>query len=501
MTGKHTSPWLDAPAAPARPPLAPDQRCEVAVLGGGITGATLAALLAEAGVDVVLLDMNRFGHGVTGLTTAKVSSQHGLIYDRLSSTQGDEHARTYGEANEAALAWIAQRIAAHDIECDFRRRPAYTYVTSASKRSDVEREAETATRLGLPAHFVEALPLPYPVEAAVRFDDQAEFDSYRYTAALAAQAGVAGARLAEHTRAVQVHDGAPCRVETDHGALLAEQVAICTHFPFADRSLSFARAFPMRSYCVAGFPQNPPPDGMFISAEGATRSIRSTPSAGREMLIVGGEGHKVGTDSRTGARYERLTAFAREHFGVEEIEYRWSSQDPHTADHIPFVGPVTPVTKRVWMATGYGKWGMTNGTVAAMILAERLQGHDHPWTSTFESNRLRLRASVAELAKENAQVGFHFLADRVRLSGRRALEDLAKGEGGLVKHAGETVGGYRDEEGGLHAVSPTCTHLFCRLNWNEAERSWDCPCHGSRFDVDGTVLEGPAVRDLERKLT
>jgi glycine/D-amino acid oxidase-like deaminating enzyme/nitrite reductase/ring-hydroxylating ferredoxin subunit len=445
--------------------------------------------------------MNRVGHGVTGLTTAKVSSQHGLIYDRLRSSVGEDHARVYGEANEEALRWIVDTVERERIECDLRRRPAFAYAAAADERDDVEMEAEAAATLGLPATFTDDVPLPYPTHGAVRFADQAEFDSYRYTEALAQAAEAAGARIVEGTRATGLNDGSPCRVEAGDATVVADQAVLATHFPFADRSLAFARAFPMRSYCVATRAPSEPIDGMFISAGSSapTRSVRFAPHDGGELLIVGGEGHKAGTDPHTEQRYERLAEFAREHFHAGEISHRWSSQDPLTADHIPFVGPTDPRTKRLFMATGYGKWGMTNGTVAALILADRLAGRDNDWASTFESNRVRLRASLPELIKENSQVGFHFFADRVRHRPARELGDLANGEGGVVRHDGQTVGGFRDDHGELHAVSLTCTHLGCRVLWNEAERSWDCPCHGSRFAYDGTLLEGPAVRDLDRK--
>lgn len=499
MSAERTSPWLHAARAVDHPPLDGGARCDVAVVGAGITGATLALILAEDGADVLLLDMNRVGHGVTGLTTAKVTSQHGLIYDRIRSAQGAERARRYGEANEAGLAWIAAAVERLGIDCDFRRRPAYAYAAETGARAKVEREAEAAAEAGLPATFTEDVGLPYETAGAVRFADQAEFDPYRYTAALVEAAVRSGARVAELTRVTGVGDGSPCRVATDRGDVLADRVAICSHFPFTDRSLAFARAFPMRSYCVAMPTPAPPLEGMYISADEPTRSVRWAPWDDAELLIVGGEGHKAGTDERTEQRYARLSEFASERFGATDPLFRWSAQDPVTADHVPFVGAVDPRTSRIMMATGYGKWGMTNGTAAALILGEALRGREHEWAPTFASNRLRLRAALAELVKENAQVGFRFFADRIRQRADRPLESLARDEGGVVEHDGETVGGYRDEDGALHAVSLTCTHLGCRVAWNEAERSWDCPCHGSRFAHDGTLLEGPAVRDLERK--
>jgi glycine/D-amino acid oxidase-like deaminating enzyme/nitrite reductase/ring-hydroxylating ferredoxin subunit len=480
--------------------LSGDARTEVAVVGAGIAGLTAGLLLAEAGHDVTVVEMDRLGAGATGYTTAKVSSQHGLIYDTLVSRHGEGRARDYAQANQAALELIARWIAERSIECDWRRRDAYAYVLSADARENVEAEAETAERLGLPAEVVETTPLPYPIEAAVRFGDQGEFDAYRYVLGLARELLAAGGSVFEGTRATGLSEGTPHELETDRGTVRADHVLVASHMPFLDRALTFARATQERSYSIAVRLERQAPEGMFISAEGPTRSLRAAQREGGELLLVGGEGHKVGQGGNTAARYARLGEFAREHFPVSSIEYRWSTQDVLPADGLPLVGTLTPLAKRAHMATGFAKWGMTNGTAAAMILAAEVEGEPNAWASTFDSNRLRPRASVPKLVQENANVGWHFAADRVKQLRPRPAEELEPGEGGIARHEGQTVAAYRDEAGKLVAVSPTCTHLWCRLAWNDAERSWDCPCHGSRFAPDGKVIEGPAVHDLERKL-
>jgi Rieske Fe-S protein len=238
---------------------------------------------------------------------------------------------------------------------------------------------------------------------------------------------------------------------------------------------------------------------MFISADSPTRSIRGVPVAGEELLLVGGEGHRTGTGGDTEERYRRLEAFAREHWDVRSVDYRWSAQDNTTLDGVPYIGALTPFEGRIHMATGFAKWGMTGGTAAALLLADLLQGRENAWAALFNPNRLNLRASVGRLVHENAVAAARFFGDRITQRGRRPIEDLHPGEGDIVSLAGETVAGFRDDDGVLHAVSPTCTHLACRVNWNTAERSWDCPCHGSRFSPAGDVLQGPAVHRLEHK--
>jgi glycine/D-amino acid oxidase-like deaminating enzyme/nitrite reductase/ring-hydroxylating ferredoxin subunit len=493
-----TSVWLaTGPPQSELPALDGDVRADVAVIGGGIVGVTTALLLQEAGARVVLLEANRIGHGVTGHTTAKVSSQHGMIYSRLISAVGEDGARTYGEANEAALDWIAGRVERDSIDCDFRRRPSFAYVSSNS--SQAEDEAQAALDAGLPARFSETTPLPFEVAAAVRFDDQGEFHPHKYLLALAAQLD---GDVYERTQAVQVHTGDDCVVETPGGRVTAGRVVVATHYPFLDRSLAFARVHPQRSYAILCRIAGRPPEGMFISGDSPTRSVRGVPLDGDELLLVGGEGHRTGSGGDTEERYRRLEEFAREHWDVERVEYRWSAQDGTTVDTVPYVGALTPRSDRILMATGFAKWGITGGTAAALILSDLVGGRENPWASLFDPWRLELSAvprALPRLIKDNAEIAAHFVGDRLTTPGRRALEDLPPGEADIVRHDGHKLAAYRDEDGTVTAVSPTCTHLGCQVSWNRAERSWDCPCHGSRFAPDGSVLEGPAVRPLERK--
>ena len=496
LPGRPKSQWLATAEASSYPALGGDSSADVVVIGAGITGLVTAALLRREGLDVVVIDQHRLGSGVSGHTTAKVSSLNGLTYDRLRSSFGHEAARTYGAANERGIELIEQLAAEHSVECDWRRRANYTYAASDGDRSKVEAEARAAVEAGLPASFVEDVPLPYPTHGAVRFDDQAEFQPYAFMTGVAAALADGGCRIHEDTRAISLHDGSPCRVETNRGMITAGHAVVANHFPFTDRALFFARQHPERSYAVTARIDGATPNGMFISASSPTRSIRSHPLEGEDVLLVGGEGHKVGQGGDHGERFRRLADFAEENWRVEEFLYRWSSQDNMPADGVPFVGKLTPRSRASYTATGFRKWGLAMGAASGVIISDGILGRDNGWAELFDPNRLNATASAQDLVTENANVAFHFFADRLT---KRAADsdDLAPGEGKIVSRHGRQVAVSKDDAGVVHALSARCTHLGCIVSWNDAERSWDCPCHGSRFAADGTVLEGPAVHDLE----
>lgn len=495
--GDHRSLWLDAIAGQVRPPLTEGLRVDVAVVGAGITGLTTALLLAREGRSVAVLDQNRIGTGTTGHSTAKITSQHGMTYARLRRTHGKDGAMTYGQANERAKEFIAGLVAAESIDCDFRRRDAYLYAASVEERAKVEQEATAAEDAGLPSEMLEEAPVPFETHGALRFRDQAEFHPQKYVNALADLVEASGGKIYENTRAVAASDGEPVTVRTGTGAAVeADHLVVATLIPFLDRGAFFARAFANRSYVLTAQIEGSPPRAMLINAGSPVRSIRSVPSDGGELLMVGGESHSTGSSEAQPERYEKLAEFARRHWNVELVKHRWSSQDYVPDDSVPYIGPINFLSKRILVATGLKKWGITGGTVAAELLRDRICDRDNPAAGLFSSTRIKPIAEASKFVSENARVPLHFFGDRVRDRADRSIEDLAPGEGGIVSAASGKVAGYRDEAGELHAVSATCTHLGCQVRWNLAERTWDCPCHGSRFDVDGDVLNGPAVRPL-----
>jgi glycine/D-amino acid oxidase-like deaminating enzyme/nitrite reductase/ring-hydroxylating ferredoxin subunit len=498
MAVDTTSYWVHSTAETDYPTLERDIDVDVAVLGGGIVGITAALLAQRAGLKVALVEMRRIAAGATGYTTAKITSGHSSLYRALERNHGVEATRLYAEVNEAGLEQIARLVEETHIECDFERKANYVYAESESRAKVIVEEAEAASRAGLQCEVVSTTTLPYPVACAVRIENQAQFHPRKYLLTVAHQVVEGGGMLFERTRATGLTEGNKCEVATSGGTIRASHVVVATHYPYLDRALLFPRVHPKRSYAIAGeVDSSLLPDGMFISIDDSTRSIRTIPDGARTLLMVGGEGHNVGEDHDTEERYRSLETWARERFGMERVEYRWSAQDGVSVDLLPFVG-VPWGSKNVFVATGFGKWGIANGTAAAKAIVDGIVGMPSSYADLWDPKRLTLRASLQRAVVENAKVPWHLLVDRVIHPQRRSLEQLAPGEAGIDDLGLAPVAGYRDDTGELHKVSAVCTHMGCMVGWNAAERSWDCPCHGSRFDIDGRVLEGPATKDLKR---
>jgi glycine/D-amino acid oxidase-like deaminating enzyme/nitrite reductase/ring-hydroxylating ferredoxin subunit len=496
-TGKHLSYWIDTTPRTDYPALRGAVSADVAVLGGGLVGLTAAVLLKRLGKTVAVIEARRIAEGVTGHTTAKVTSQHKLIYDTLIKRHGEEKARLYAEANEAAIDRIEAFVREKNIDCDFRRLPAYVYTESREMVPQLQAEVEAARRVGLPASFVREAPLPFPVKGAVRFDDQARFHVRKYLLPLAEEIPGEGSHLFENTRALGIKEGAQCRVQTDRGRVIAKDVIIATHLPFTFKGEFWAKATPQREYGIAArIDQTVASEGISINAESPTRSVRTASRNGETVLIVVGETHKTGEEPDTEQRYKNLEEWARERFGVAEFENRWSAQDYYSFDGLPYVGRIGSGSEHLYVATAFSAWGMTNGTAAAMLLSDLIAGKENEWTRLYDSTRTSPFASRS-LYKEGLEQAAHFVRDRFRGAGNVA--DIAPGEGRILGRPGEQTAVYRDTQGEVHTVSARCTHLGCIVSWNPAETSWDCPCHGSRFSVDGEVIQGPAVRNLEKK--
>jgi glycine/D-amino acid oxidase-like deaminating enzyme/nitrite reductase/ring-hydroxylating ferredoxin subunit len=497
LSQANPSVWVGTTAsAPSFPSLSGTLEVDVVVVGAGITGLTTALLLKQAGAKVAVVEADRVASGTTGYTTAKVTSLHGLAYAELMAKHGHDKAEQYAQANQAGVERIAALVKELKIDCQFERRPALTYTTDPERRADVAAEVEAATSLGLPATYVETTDLPFPIEAAVRLEDQAQFHPRQYCLALAAAIQGEGSHLFEITRALDIDEtgGSPV-VRTDGGDVVAADVVVATLLPFVDLGGFFAKAHPVSSYALAARIDGDLPEGMYLGADSPTRSVRQVSLDGEIGLILGGESHKVGQGGDTEQYYASLESWARATFPVRSIDWRWSAHDYIPVDSVPYVGR-SPRSQRLHVATGFKKWGMTNGTAAGMILSDILLSRENPWSEVFDATRVDASGSVKEFVKENVNVGKRFVKDHVARLGAPSADTLAPGQGGLVDLDGDEVAAFRHPDGTLQAVSAICTHLGCAVQWNPAETTWDCPCHGSRFACDGKVIYGPATADL-----
>ncbi|MGF1479349.1 MAG: FAD-dependent oxidoreductase [Cyanophyceae cyanobacterium] len=497
IAAKPVSYWIDSTPEAEFPSLTHNVLVDVAIVGAGIAGLTAATLLKRAGKTVAVVESKQISTGVSGHTTAKVTSLHQLIYADLTKEIGEEKTRLYAESNQAAVERVAQFIKEEQIDCDFSRRSTYTYARSQQQLSQVEAEVEAALKAGLPASLVNDTSLPFPVAGAIKVDNQVQFHSRKYLLHLAKSLPGNGSYVFENTRVESVEEGDPCQVITQRGVVEAQDVLITTNLPILDQGLFFAKTYPKRSYII-GAPIDPAkaPEGMFIGTGENYHSIRTTPYENGLLLLVGGGGHKVGTVTNTEEKYQQLEEFARSHFDIDTIDYRWSTQDMVSFDKLPYIGKLTPLNNHLYVATGFSLWGMSKGTLSGMLLSDLVLGKNNPWSDLYDATRATPFISQQSI-QENLDVGRHWVGDR--LKGLTAsVSDVNNGEGKLITVNGEKVAAYRDQQGKLHAVSAVCSHLACIVDWNSAEKSWDCPCHGARFTYDGEVLRGPAVKDLDK---
>ena len=505
MPNYTNSVWSEATPAPPYEPLAGNATFDVAIVGGGITGITAGLLLARAGRRVGLIEARRIGKGETGKTTAHLTEVLDTPYHVLISRFGLDGARLAAAGQRDAIERIASFTDECGIGCDFRRVPGFAYAESLGERDVLEREARAVRKLGLSASLVDRVPLPFPTAGALRFDDQATIHPRIYLQGLERAFVALGGKIFEDTQIVAIDEGAPCRVISDRGVVTAPDVIVAAHVPIVNRVLLHAKLAAYRSYVVgidlggdAGIG-----DGLYWDAGEPYHYIRAQAIGGRRYLLVGGEDHKVGESDDTTAPFERLETYVRVRFGrdVAATDYRWSGQVVASADGLPYVGR-NSLSHHVYVATGYAGNGITQGTLAAMVLADEICGLENPLAELLDATRIKPIASAGAVLTENFDYPKHMVADRLPghiEGGVDALAGIAPGEGRVLSIEGERLAVYRNANGQLGALSPVCTHLGCLVHWNTTEKSWDCPCHGSRFDPHGRVLNGPAVTPLEAR--
>ncbi|WP_312654170.1 FAD-dependent oxidoreductase [Proteiniclasticum sp.] len=490
--------WLDTKNIHSFPAVSKDEECDVLVVGGGITGVTTANLLSKENVNVILVEADRFLNLTTGNTTAKVTFQHDLIYRHILDKYDLNTAKLYYQAQREGMSFIEKMVKEHTIECGLTKAYAMIYAHDDEGVRKLKREHEAYEKIGIEGRMVDLVPFGLPGVSGLRVEDQMEFDPVRYLTHLLSDLKETGVKMFEHSRAVDLEEENGMKmVKMENGNVIrANRVVVATGFPFYDGSGQyFTRLAPYRSYLVA-FPVEKTEDAMLITAGEPTYSIRYAEKDHRKYLLIGGRGHKVGQEDSAHDSYKELMRFGRNYFSVNEPSHRWSAQDYESLDKMPYIGKISSKVQGVYVATGFRKWGMTNGTFAAILLTDTLMGRESPYKDIFLPSRGEIRENLGKAVKENLNVAKEMIMGKVA-SKKTELSEIGLEEGGIVRHRGKRVGAYKDSSGKLIMVDATCTHLGCELMYNNAEHTYDCPCHGSRFRHDGTVIEGPAVKPLK----
>jgi glycine/D-amino acid oxidase-like deaminating enzyme/nitrite reductase/ring-hydroxylating ferredoxin subunit len=494
------SPWRASVDLPSYAPLTGDTTADVCVVGAGIAGLTTAYFLTQIGQSVVVLDDGAIGSGMTGATTAHLANAIDDRYLEIARVHGPEGARLAAESHTAAIDTIADIVAREHIACDFARVDGYLFCAPGHTEELLDRERDAAHAAGLSGVVKLArAPVPFDTGACLRFPGQAQFHPLRYLAGLADAVERGGGRIHTGTHATGIEGGRQARVTTERGAVSAAHVVVATNVPVNDRLVIHTKQAPYMTYAIgARLPRHTVAPALFWDTGDPYHYVRLHPlGAAHDLLIVGGEDHKSGQAEDIAERHPRLERWARERFaGLGAVEYRWAGQVMETVDGLAFIGRNPLDHDNVYTVTGDSGMGLTHGTIAGLILCDLVQGRPNPWAALYDPGRITPGAAGAflrETANVAAQYGAWLTPGDVA-----AVEQIARDAGAVVRRGASKVAVYRDNAGALHERSAVCPHLGCVVAWNPAAKTWDCPCHGSRFDRFGAVINGPANADLSR---
>ncbi len=472
--------------AAVRNPLSGEVKTDTAIIGGGIAGVLLAYRLQRQGIDTVILEADTAGSGTTGNSTGKITAQHGLIYGRLIREFGEAAAAEYAAVNSAAVAEYETIIQKEGIDCDFQRCNAYLY--TRGDMAPLRAEVEAAKRLGLDAALADVTKLPFPVKGGLCFFNEARFDPLAFTRGLAAAAEEYGAVIFEKSRVTAVED---MTVRTENGSVQAKHIAFMCHYPFVNTpGYFFLRMSQNRSFALA-LSGVPPLSGVYLDVEEGGLSLRSARFGEEDVMILSGYDIRNGKN-HAGGKYGELLAAARRFWPDCTLLAEWSAEDCRSVDEVPYVGRYSAETPNWYVATGFDKWGFTNAMAAAKRIGDMICGAPLPEQSIFDPGRFKLLPSMKNLASDAGNTVKGLMKEAFSLP-EETLATLGRGNAAIVEHEGEKYAVYREENGTVHIISARCPHLGCRLEWNADDKTWECPCHGSVFSVDGEILSGPAV--------
>ena len=472
--------WSESCKFRKREALNKDIKTDVLVIGAGIAGILTAYMLKQKGRDVVLIDAAEIASGNTKNTTAKITSQHDLIYSKLIAEFGEEKARQYAKANELAIKKYKEIIEYKRIECDFEEKPAYVY--SLNEVDVLKEEVEAAKNLGIDAEFVQEVNLPFKIKGAVKFNNQAQFNPLKFLRGISNELVIY-----ENTRALEIKENL---VVTSGGNITANNIVVATHYPIMNApGYYFMKMHQERSYVLA-LENTSEIDGMYIDLNKEGYSFRTY----NNLLLLGGISHRTG-ENEEGGSYDELRKVVKKLYPKAKEKYYWSAQDCMTIDGIPYIGRYSNETPNIYVATGFNKWGMTSSMVSAMIISDMILEKENDFSEIFSPRRFDLSLSINNIANDLIETAKNFIAQKVYIPSSE-IEHIKNGHGGIIEYNGEKVGVYKDKEGKEFFVSTKCTHLGCQLSWNADELTWDCPCHGSRFDYKGRLIGSPATKDL-----
>ncbi|SER11503.1 Glycine/D-amino acid oxidase [Gracilibacillus ureilyticus] len=491
--------WQEGSVIEKFPTLNKNEKTEVTIIGAGLTGLTAAYLLATNGVNVVVVDRDRIGNGTSGHTTAKITAQHGMVYNEFISHFGMEQASMYFLSQMDAMDKIEEIIQKHEIKCQFEKQDAYLFTNNEQNQRKLEAEFESYRKLNIDGEGLLEIPVNFPIKYALKMRNQAQFHPMQYMKALVDVIIEHGGKIYENTSVYDI-DSNDHRVvrAVNQQTIVCDQVIIATHFPFFEGEAFYsARMYPSRSY-VTGFTSNSKyPGGMYLSVDQPARSLRTVQHNNQEIWLLGGENHKTGQYNENNTPYDNLKELAQTKFDVKERMYEWSAQDYTTLDKLPYIGRLNKNREEIFVATGYRKWGMTNSMVAANVITDMILQKDNPYIDLYRPTRFHADPDLKKFITMNTNVAKEYIMGKIGTKNDE-IDQLKQNSAMKMKHHGQTIGLFKDSQNKIHAVDTTCTHLGCEVNWNDTEKSWDCPCHGSRFQYDGAVIEGPAIEPLNK---
>lgn len=477
---------------------ATSQNFDVMIVGGGITGITTGLLLQKSGAKCVIAEAHNLCFGTTGGTTAHLNSFFDTTYDMISSKFGEEDAQLVARAIAESLKLFRKNIKEYNIDCGYEAKDGYVYSQDEKQTDELQKIYEASKKAGVSVKYADEIPVPIEFQKAIVFEGQGQIHPARYVFALAKAFEEAGGVILQNCDVDKFESNSNgLEVETSKGKILASNLIWATHVPPGVNLLHF-RCAPYRSYAMAVKLNGKYPNDLAYDMYDPYHYYRTQDIDGEKYFIAGGEDHKTGHEENTEACFQKLEAHVRKYFDVKEVVTKWSSQYFEPADGLAYIGNLPGNPDNVYVATGYGGNGITYSGIAATILTDLITKKESPYAELFDPNRIKPVSGFANFVKENADVVAQFVGKRFAKEKLKELADMPAGEGKVVKYEGESIALYKDEKGNLHAVSPVCTHVKCIVGWNSAEKTWDCPCHGARYSMDGEVLTGPARKNLEK---